>query len=240
MRPIRYEEHCMRCHPLEFDERFPTQAVPHAAPTVVHAFLVSTFTPYCLQHLLGPSEAAAAAESEHFRQRPGQPSVRGEATLSFKQCLDEAVQTAEQNLFTKPEYLEQEKRQGCGFCHVLHPPPPGNQLPVVAKPAIPRHWLSHSKFAHQVHTRVGHACENCHSQARTSMQREDVLLPRLASCQQCHSTSGNASTACVSCHFYHDRTALAKRLPRYKEGQFTPRTMLQSVPPSPAVQPVGY
>ena len=39
MLSIQYEEHCMRCHRLEFDERFPKQVVPHDEPAVVHTFL---------------------------------------------------------------------------------------------------------------------------------------------------------------------------------------------------------
>jgi predicted CXXCH cytochrome family protein len=219
MLSIQYEEHCMRCHRLEFDERFPKQVVPHDEPAVVHTFLRSTFTQYCLNRLLEPSEVGEAGVGGRTRQRPGRSTQSREETLSFKQCLDEEVQTAEPFLFRKKASGEQSTRQSCGLCHILLPPVPGTRFPAVAKPAIPQHWLSQSEFAHQVHARAGRSCEDCHRQARHSEQREDVLLPDLASCQECHSVSGKASTECVSCHRYHDRAELAKSLPHYMEGR---------------------
>jgi hypothetical protein len=239
MQPIAYEAHCMRCHRLEFDERFPRQVVPHEAPPVVQAFLISTYTPYCLSRLLGPAETLEDEGGEPARRRPGQGERVREDARSFKQCLDEAVQTAEQGLFRQQEHLDTAKRQGCGLCHILHPPAPGAPLPTVAAPAIPPRWLTHSAFAHQVHARAGRACEDCHRQARASEQRDDVLLPGIAVCQQCHAASGTASTACVSCHLYHDRTELARRLPWYMEGRFSSRTMPPSNMPSAPEPPAG-
>jgi predicted CXXCH cytochrome family protein len=39
MKPIDYTRHCVACHPLDFDARFAGATVPHAKPSVVHAFL---------------------------------------------------------------------------------------------------------------------------------------------------------------------------------------------------------
>jgi len=44
MQPLAYDKHCMVCHPLDFDARFPDTTVPHTKPAVVHAFLRGTLS----------------------------------------------------------------------------------------------------------------------------------------------------------------------------------------------------
>jgi hypothetical protein len=190
MQPIAYEKHCAACHTLEFDLRFPKQSVPHAAPRVVHAFLVQTLTQYFLDHL----EECEARVQQPLRRRPGHPPTREEAQ-SLKTCIDGGVAEAEKFLFAD---------KTCKECHLLQGAAEA-QLPAVVHPAILHRWLPHSVFNHQVHARTRRTCEDCHTTARTSQQTSDVLLPGIATCQECHSASSGARLECVTCHVYHDK-----------------------------------
>jgi hypothetical protein len=192
MLPVVYETHCQQCHALEFDARFPQQVVPHDAPEVVQAFLVNVFTQYVLNHV----EACEARTNRPLRQRPGQSLTREEAR-ALRECVSEEVQAAERFLF---------KDKTCKLCHMLSHAP-ATPLPAIETPAIPHRWLPHSVFKHQVHSRAGRKCEDCHQAARTSQHTSDVLLPGIATCQECHTASKGVSTACVTCHLYHDRAA---------------------------------
>lgn len=196
MLPITYEAHCRRCHPLAFDPRF--APAPHDTPTVVRAFLEHTFTNQCLDLLLRPPETQESQAQAPVRIRPGRamPAPQEEA-VALQQCRDTRVQEAEQVLYAD------KKRQGCQLCHILQPPAATHPLPAVETPAIPQRWLPHSVFNHRVHARAERACHACHRDAATSEKASDILLPNLASCQQCHSATGGASTTCVTCHLYH-------------------------------------
>jgi predicted CXXCH cytochrome family protein len=217
MLPINYTEHCSQCHPLEFDERFPGQLVDHGTqPEGIQEFLKNNFyTPRCLALAGLPQPSPQAGGAEAVR-RPGQapaaPSAPQAATpATVVQCRDEGVREAQKRLYAGG------KQSVCGLCHTLQDPPPGSQLPTVAQPEIPVRWFTHGKFEHQAHMRATIAkataesknpCESCHRPdlpASKSTQTTDVLLPGIASCQECHSSAGGVSFQCVTCHQYHER-----------------------------------
>jgi hypothetical protein len=194
MQPIVYEKNCQECHAreLEFDERFPKQPVPHDEPEKVHTFLVNTFTQYLLENI----EQCDARVIRPIRQRPGQPLTQEEAR-SLKECVSEELQRGESWLFNV-------EGKACQKCHMLSSAP-ARALPTIEPPAIPQRWLPHSAFNHQVHTRAGYECTDCHKSVDASRQTRDVLLPGVATCQECHTAAKGASTACVTCHLYHGK-----------------------------------
>jgi hypothetical protein len=215
--PITYTEHCAECHPLEFDSRFPGQVVDHGnQPEDIQEFLKNNFfTPRCLELAGVPQPRPPVAETEAVR-RPGQapsapPQPQAATPASVIQCRDEGVREAQKRLYAGG------KQSVCGLCHTLQDPPPGRQLPTVVRPEIPTRWFTHAKFDHQAHIRATTAkataenknpCELCHRPdlvASKSTQTSDVLLPGIASCQECHSSPGGASFQCVTCHKYHER-----------------------------------
>src|SRR5262245_50711476 len=89
----------------------------------------------------------------------------------------------------------------CPFCHTVEKADP---LPRIAPTKIPTRWLPHSWFDHRAHRPL--ACLACHPAARKSTDTADVLLPKMAVCQECHRESGGARAGCVECHIYHDRS----------------------------------
>lgn len=218
MLPINYTEHCSQCHPLEFDQRFQGQVVEHGIqPESIQTFLITFFTPNCLAQAGLPQPPPPVGGTEGVR-RPGQaPSASAQPqpptpeSAKIRACVDEGLRAAEKRLYAGG------KASVCGYCHTLQDPLPGNQFPTVVRPEIPIRWFTHAKFEHQAHMRATTAkataedknpCEGCHRPdlpVSKSTQTSDVLLPGIASCQECHSSAGGVSTQCVTCHQYHER-----------------------------------
>lgn len=91
----------------------------------------------------------------------------------------------------------------------------------------PRGWLPYSRFDHQAHAslpqleakgaglrpdsmKLGETdskhpnwCVACHDQALRSTATEDVLLPSIGLCRECHVPAGGAQSSCQSCHNFH-------------------------------------
>jgi hypothetical protein len=136
----------------------------------------------------------APAEAEPERPRRGLRGGGGEET--------KAEAPAPAGLAQLPRLEKEMFGPGnCGKCHVMNQP--GTGLPEVAPTAIPVRWLPHSIFDHGVHRSL--TCTECHAKAAKSIETADVLLPSVATCQQCHRTSGGAKASCVECHLYHDK-----------------------------------
>jgi predicted CXXCH cytochrome family protein len=192
--PIRYETHCMRCHTLEFDPRFPKQPVPHAEPATIHTFLVGKFAQYFLdrqKETQGTQEIQSTQDTQDTHAESIQQikkaltSVRRRPDHAYTPALPKpilkrvqrGVQEAERLLFNGLT---------CRTCHTLQYPP-DNNLPTLVPTAIPERWLLHSVFDHQAHVHTGRSCESCHTTARTSQETHEVLLPGITVCQECHS-----------------------------------------------------
>lgn len=233
--PIRYEKHCGDCHPLDFDARLPETIAPHETPLIVRAFLREVFTATleeCLRlkeggraaegaaptrkercQELGLIKAEEEAETARPRGRLGRREEE-EAPPSPERWVASQIGSGEAVLF----------KQRCKLCHTLKYLP--DQLPEVAPTAIPIRWLPHSTFNHDAHRMLG--CTECHK-AGESQKTTDVLVPSIATCQECHRASGGAGSGCVECHLYHDRTR-----DRGLDGPFTIRDLLTGAP-RPAV-----
>jgi hypothetical protein len=212
MLPIKYETHCQACHPLQVqvsgdwpDQRlgealkaFAKEPVPHPArgqgPAMVRALVRDRYLDFAQKH---PAVVKTAAADAADPPRPlpgtrrGQPATRGQ--LAF---VEQQVQTAERLLFDGAD--------GCRRCHQERAGARVNGLPDYGKPAIPAHWLAHSKFKHDSHRMLG--CLECHAQALTSGSAKEVLMPRMAVCQQCHGSPGGARSDCFECHDFHSRS----------------------------------
>lgn len=71
-----------------------------------------------------------------------------------------------------------------------------------------RRWFTASLFDHDAHR--GMTCNDCHAAANGSTLTTDVLLPDAQSCMTCHQggpqSKSVASSNCITCHDYHDRT----------------------------------
>ena len=120
------------------------------------------------------------------------------------------------------QWTKSEQLTWCSHCHIEKERIPllapggrgaggeGDPLPVYFKTGIPARWYKQSVFNHGSHRMMG--CAECHDRnaagvkVADSKTTEDILLPNMQSCMECHHSRGGARNACVECHRYHDRT----------------------------------
>ena len=253
MAPIEYEKHCAGCHPLDFDPRFPGTVAPHEEPQAVHAFLLAKFSEGPPQPPELPKEGEeeegvsrlpgrrrgaikdqeeGPEEEKGPRRLPGR-RVRangeekeaqeegGRARLPGRRRADEEKESPRESVAAQVKSAERLLFKKCQECHTLEMPP--DKPPIVAATAIPSHWLVHSVFSHRSHRML--TCTECHSNALTSQETSDVLLPGIHVCLQCHRERGGARSGCVECHLYHDKTK-----ERDMNGRLTIRAMMPAPP----------
>ncbi len=182
----KFAESCSACHLLQFDKRFSEQ-VPHDKPDVVHAFVVKKFEAYIAAH---PAELREQPEEE--RRLPNRPAPPAARVVTPAQWVAERTKEAETLLWGKT----------CRQCHSITITE-GAPLPKVADANYTLHWLPHARFDHDAHR--GFACASCHPNALTSQDSAELLLPKLATCKDCHAPGpSHVEARCFECHAYHD------------------------------------
>jgi hypothetical protein len=65
-------------------------------------------------------------------------------------------------------------------------------------------WMPHAQFDHARHSEE--KCTSCHQDATESDSSNDILLPRIARCRECHggvAAAAKVSSDCVMCHTFH-------------------------------------
>ena len=126
------------------------------------------------------------------RLRPGvvpTPEARREALRladeKARRALHELVQT----------------RQVCTTCHEVTRE---KQSWKVAPVALTMSWMPASRFTHKGH--ASQSCTSCH-EVRSSRRAEDVAMPEISRCRDCHgahpTAAGKAASDCASCHRFH-------------------------------------
>lgn len=178
----KYAQACAGCHALRFDARMQSE-VPHETPAVVRGFVQQEF------RALLTAQAGVWRSEAHAprRQLPDARAVRPPA--SPEAWLTLQVASAETLLW----------RKTCAECHSLTMKE--NGLPQIAPPAMTPVWMPHARFDHTAHRLLD--CQSCHA-VGASMETSDVLLPGIATCQQCHRSGDAAENRCFLCHTYHD------------------------------------
>jgi predicted CXXCH cytochrome family protein len=150
------------------------------------------------------------------------------------QVLDQQFNT-ERSLFRKDggeplpgiDQVHFDMRGGCAFCHKERGSADradGERLPEYELPYLRERgknvmfptdrfdgeayrfdrnrWFPHSQFNHEKHRTMD--CVECHA-ASESTKAEQVLMPTIDACVQCHGVSvGKARSDCLECHSYHD------------------------------------
>ncbi|MGH9793395.1 MAG: multiheme c-type cytochrome [Candidatus Acidiferrales bacterium] len=184
MAPPTYAATCAACHSLRFDARLP-EHVPHAAPEVVVAFVRQRYAEFIAKN---PAEMSRHPVREG-RLPDSPPSPAPPATPA--EWIERQLASAETLLW----------RKTCAECHTLVPQGAGRP-PRVTEPNITPLWMHQARFDHETHRLLD--CAACHA-AGQSQETADLLLPGIATCQQCH-FGGNTSAgdSCSLCHTYHD------------------------------------
>ena len=89
----------------------------------------------------------------------------------------------------------------CGECHI--PTTAGGEASVM--PVFqPSHYFLNARFDHEAHEQED--CVSCHA-ADTSRKANDLLMPTLATCRECHmgaeAVKAEVPSTCAMCHSYH-------------------------------------
>jgi predicted CXXCH cytochrome family protein len=207
MTPVTYENHCQACHPLDVPSKLDkgsSLTLRHRLqPAEVHAFLEGYFAEQFLKGDL-------ALLDRPLRPLPGKLPFSAVEKQTARTLIEKNVAQAEKIAFGP---------NTCQKCHRALDPDLGAAQRI--EPAdIPRIWYKNARFDHTPHRAV--SCRECHSRAyassengepnpRASHDKDDVLLPGIATCQKCHAPAhgtdstrvGGARFDCVECHRYH-------------------------------------
>lgn len=224
--PVVYEMHCQACHPLSFDDKEPSRQVPHRfQPDELKAYLEGFYS----QKELAKTKEFEAPVQVRPKPLPGKNPLEP-IKESVRKQVDQKVTLAMNNLFLG--------KKTCGECHFgsddSNPNPIGfNRIPGKIRtgfdpaskatawlqegrapqgaiwPSIPALWLPSSRFDHAAHRFT--ECATCHQGATKSVTKNDILIPDVNNCRECHGPvsfnpkgmDGGARHDCVECHAYH-------------------------------------
>jgi hypothetical protein len=241
MLPIRFENQCRACHPLNYDPAAPSREMAHSLqPAAVHASLADAYAadfvarnPSLLDQRIGPIALPGKAEPAD--------------TVEARQAIGRKVSNAEKILFSAKK---------CAECHSYETP---GHDPVAAldhwdpekdvrtaPTNVPSIWFRGAAFDHSAHRAID--CRGCHPRAypddpRASHRSKDVLIPGINKCLECHSPrrqgadsarmTGGAGSDCTECHRYHNRDAALTGIaaaPDNVEARSTIREFLLGTP----------
>ena len=195
---LSMEAACQDCHSLSFDDDFPRKQLPH-----------------------GDVESVLVALEEHYIRKYADPDLRGGMrergrrrpgrSESAESCEGTALECGRRQALQ--EAMNQFSRSGCVTCHEVSADASRPYLErwSVQPVRLVDDWYPYSGFDHEVHltrsrTRMDGeaACGSCHA-AKDSSTSEDVLIPGLDNCLQCHGPSdAHETTVALSCRGCHD------------------------------------
>ncbi|MDX1569537.1 MAG: hypothetical protein R3200_03565 [Xanthomonadales bacterium] len=192
MMPVAFETMCQDCHKLGFDPNAPDRQVPHGdAPEVL--FTLEEY--YTNKALRGGVEDASAPPAVRARRRPGERVSRADR-LEILAWANEQSRRIGQTLF---------EGQACGVCHTVQRVQAEQDISWRVEPVrVAGVWFGSALFTHDSHTTMD--CESCH-EAQQSHVSDDVLIPGIENCRQCHGgehDDDKVASPCIDCHKYHD------------------------------------
>ncbi|MGY8957148.1 MAG: hypothetical protein ACKVJT_08760 [Alphaproteobacteria bacterium] len=182
-----FESGCRSCHTLAFSPEDPTRRLPHGSVWKVQAEVDEFYAAV----EAGDIKVTPLAAPER-RRRPG---ARPRAIV--KPAPLPAAARAEAAL-SGPAVKGQ-----CQTCHVLDEGTNAAEWDIVPVDAI-HDWLSSARFDHGDHEGEA-SCSSCHAVA-TSQSVEDVAMPSIGTCLECHGSASDfpdVDSTCASCHGFH-------------------------------------
>jgi hypothetical protein len=197
--PVKMEENCSACHSLVFDNAGGFERkLRHGRTNDVIASLLDFYQ----ARVVG----AALGGGDEDRRRPGAAALR---TADFRaQAFSQAGVRAAARV--RAIFAE---GGACYGCHVVTPPAtPGGLDFKVAPVTLRANFLPEGAFNHRAHEIANKTCADCHD-AQTSRTAADVLLPSIATCQECHGgehAMAEVPSSCVMCHGFHSTDPGAK------------------------------
>lgn len=189
-KPVNMEQDCAMCHSLAFDRIDGTiRTLRHGEPDQVVADLRAFY------RSTGPLRPINFGSVD--RRRPGDFAARRTSSnLAFASATRGGrAEAAIRSVFSEGG--------ACFDCHrVTQPGVQGPNYGIVPV-RLPERYMKKGWFDHASHTTE--SCQSCHA-APTSDSASDVLLPKIASCRECHggeSAHKQVQSSCAMCHDYH-------------------------------------
>lgn len=185
---VDMEENCQMCHSLAFDSIGGTvRTLKHGDPRQVVADLRAF---YRSTAPVRPANLGGMA-----RRRPGDFAV-AETTADYRFAAATRRGRAESAI------LRAFSQGGlCFDCHEVTQRGPADFDVVPVR--LPERYMQKGWFDHKSHETE--SCESCHV-ATGSHSASDVLLPKIATCRQCHGGESAAKavpSSCAMCHDFH-------------------------------------
>lgn len=251
MAPIRFEQHCHRCHQLTFEIDDPKREVPHGHVGRVLEGLEAYYGLRTLER----ADIDTGEPDVLSRRRPGRQATPPERSEGLESAARRARQ-AGKGLF---EY------RACATCHRVDEKAQSVFGWDIVPVRIARTWYPLARFDHGRHATVG--CADCHGfrpadcpstsppftlnrgvadpekgaadcikSVADSETSEDVLITGIATCRECHGDPGakdRIQSTCISCHGFHisPKFAMDGR-ERPQPGDAAPPRQAAAVPPA--------
>ncbi|QHS11205.1 cytochrome c3 family protein [Sinimarinibacterium sp. NLF-5-8] len=139
---------------------------------------------------LAPLATPPPVDESEDRRRPGARADRGDARQQ-PGAVDEVFE-----------------RRVCAKCHSIVSDSDGSR---VQPPQLAQTWMPLARFDHAPHRWVG--CDSCHA-AQQSQDADDLLLPQIESCRQCHggiNSHSKIQSTCIDCHRFHQAHELTSQ-----------------------------
>ena len=203
MKPIAMEQHCSRCHRMEFDPNNPNRQIPHGEPKLV----ILTLKEYYSRQLLeGLTDATNRTQGKRQIRRPGASPKKTKNQSQKEFALEWALQQTEK---IAADLIE---RKACVSCHQVSV---DESQPLAKRWAIKpvkiiQQWYPKSQFSHRRHETM--RCVDCHDAVESELS-ENILMPDINNCRDCHGSKDDdskVSSSCVLCHGFHGKNEASK------------------------------
>lgn len=199
--PVTMKDNCQSCHDLKFEPALSNREVPHGSIDQVLSTL-REFYSYVQVNTVPIDQNPLTSPINLVRPGKDEPKVvsfvHGNGDSKNRAAL------AATSLFEKTS---------CKVCHdVIRSNEPGKagtsgqDLPQwsLTTPTPAHAWLAKVQFSHAKHSTA--QCTDCHA-AEKSKKADEVLMPEIKVCRDCHTGSKSDSNKLVSdcglCHGFH-------------------------------------
>ncbi|MGJ8670435.1 MAG: FHA domain-containing protein [Oceanococcus sp.] len=189
---VEFQQHCQYCHSLEFDPAVPDQEVPHGNTAAVLDYLRGFYARRVLEGAPDvpvdkPSRGRGRNRSVSSERETGRDTLLKKANGQALDLIDETIRV-----------------RLCAKCHTIGAPRSGGSDWDVTPFKQRSLWMTTAQFDHSRHKTE--SCESCHD-ARQSDSADDVLMPVIAQCRDCHggthAQAPRVRSLCVNCHGFH-------------------------------------
>ncbi|MEH6714472.1 cytochrome c3 family protein [Parasphingorhabdus flavimaris] len=190
--PVDMKEDCSMCHSLAFDEIGGTvRTLRHGEPAMVQADLRAYY------RSSRPNRPINLGGMK--RRRPGE---NNEVRVASDYARAVQFRPSRANLAINQVFS---RGGACFDCHGVTPPTARGRVDYGIKPVTQTdRYMEKGWFSHDAHN--DEDCTSCHN-ATTSKAAEDLLLPGIKTCRECHGgefqKSSDVPSSCAMCHDYH-------------------------------------